>query len=180
MDINTVASATYSIWNIGSFFFAIIGALSFVVLTIGAFTRLGKAGWRFGLALFGKKIMIVANDDDYRNLKQDLSDSGLIKKKNILHISDKHLSKTNDALLLIIAYGYMESDDFRDVVNRKNARCGLIVYCPPEKGRIKDEEMEILSKSAFTTICNLRGRLVNDVLLMMLSTSFKKKDLASI
>ena len=177
MEINNIASTAYSIWGVVSFIFAIFGFLSLAALVIGAFTRLGKAAWRFGLALYGKKIMIVANDEDYHDLEEDLSDSGLIKKENIQRISNKQISKAKDALLLIVVYGYLSRNSFRAIVNGKNSRCGLIIYCPPEKGRIENDEMELLSKTSFTALCNFRGRLVNDVLIMMLSTSFKKSDL---
>ena len=177
MDIEAIGSAAYSAWEIAYFFFAIVGFLSLVALAIGAFTRLGKAAWRFGLALFKKKIAIVASDNDYRDLEEDLADSGLIKEDNILRISNKQLAKTKDALLLIVVYGYLDEKDFRELVKGKNARCGLIVYCPPENGYVPKEEMTLLSATAFTALCNFRGRLVNDVLLMMLSTSFKRSDL---
>lgn len=177
MDIEAIGSTVYSVWEIVSFILAIVGFLSLVALAIGAFIRLGKAAWRFGLALFKKKIAIVASDNDYRDLEEDLADSGLIKKKNMEHISDKHLAKANEALLLIVVYGYLYEEDFKALVRGKNARCGLIVYCPPENGYVSKEEMTLLSATAFTALCNFRGRLVNDVLLMMLSTSFKKSDL---
>lgn len=177
MDIEAIGSTVYSVWGIASFFLTIVGFLSLVILAIGVFTRLGKAAWRFGLALFKKKIAIVASNDDYRDLKEDLADSGLIKEDNIIRVSDKHLTKAQDALLLIVVYEYLDKEHFRTIVSRKNARCGLIVYYPPERGRVSPEDMAILSKTAFTALCNFRGRLVNDVLLMMLSTSFKKSDL---
>ena len=175
------AEITYSIISFisscASLIFEIWGIISFAALIIGAFTRLGKAAGRFGLALFKKKIAVVASDDDYQDLGEDLADSGLIKENNIIRISDKQLAKANDALLLVAVYGYLNKEDFRELVKGKNARCGLIVYCPPENGYLPPEEMALLSKTAFTALCNFRGRLVNDVLLMMLSTSFKKSDL---
>lgn len=177
MEINSIISDIFSVGGAISLVFEFIGFLSLIALTISAFTRLGKAAWRFGLALYGKKIMIVANDEDFRDLKEDISDSGLIKSRNIQRISEKQLAKTKNALLLIIVYGYLDKDDFKSVVTRKSARCGLIIHCPPEKGRIKDDEMDLLSNTAFTTLCNFRGRLVNEVLITMLSTSFKKSDL---
>lgn len=177
MDISNAISGILSVEETISLFLEFFGFLSLIALVIGAFSRLGKATWRFGLALYGKKIMIVANDEDYHDLEEDLSDSGLIKRRNIQRVSDKHISKVKDALLLIVVYGYLNKDDFREIINRKSSRCGLIVHCPPEKGRINDDEMKLLSKTAFTALCNFRGRLVNDVLLMMLSTSFKKSDL---
>ena len=84
MNFSNAVSAAYSAWSVLSFILAVIGALSLVALAVGAISRLGKATWRFGLALYGKKIMIVSDGDDYRDLEEDLSSSGLIKKKNVL------------------------------------------------------------------------------------------------
>lgn len=177
MEIGITDSIISFISSCAPLIFEIWGIVSFIALVIGAFTRLGKAAWRFGLALFKKKIAIVASDDDCRDLEEDLADSGLIKKKNIEHISDKHLAKVNEALLLVVVYGYLHEEDFKALVRGKNAQCGLIVYCSPENGYVSKEDKALLGKTAFTTLCNFRGRLVNDVLLMMLSTSFKKSDL---
>ena len=160
---------------------SIFGFLALLVIIIGTIAGITQVAWRFGLALFGKKVIIVADDSAYKDLKEDFTYSGLIKEKNIIQASTNHLEKTKDALLIIIVYGYLNEDDFKQVVSNKKGRCGLIVYCPPNKdcalGRLSEEEMELVSKSTFSALCNFRGRLVNDVLLMMLSTSFKKVDL---
>lgn len=113
MDINNVISGILSVGGNISLVLEFMGFLSFVALAIGAFTRLGKAAWRFGLALYGKKILIVASDEDYHDLEEDLSDSGLIKRKNIQRVSDKQISKAKDALLLIVVYGYLDKEGFR-------------------------------------------------------------------
>lgn len=158
--------------------FCLFGLVALIAIVLGAFAGITQALWRFGLALFGKKILVIADEGDYEDIREDLTDSGLIKNKNIQRISNKHLDKINDTLMLIVVYGYLGNDDFEAVVRRKNSRCGLIVHCPPEKGRIDDRQMSLLSKTSFTALCNFRGRIVNDVLLMMLSTSFKRKDIS--
>lgn len=157
--------------------FRLFGLVALIAIFLGAFAGITQALWRFGLALFGKKILVIADGSDFEDIREDLSDSGLIKNKNIQRISNKHLDKINDALMLIVVYGYLENDDFEAVLRRKSSRCGLIVHCPPEKGRIDERQMSLLSKTSFTALCNFRGRMVNDVLLMMLSTSFKRKDM---
>lgn len=177
MDMDAIIAAASSVWDGVSLILEICGAISFVLLALGAFTRVGKALVRFGLALHAKKIMVVADAADYSDIKEDLCDSGLIKKENIQLISDKHLAKAKETLLLVVVYGYLDESAFESVVKGKDARCGLIVYCPPEKGRIREDEMQLLSKTNFTALCNFRGRLVNDVLLMMLSTSFIRADI---
>lgn len=177
MDIGTIASAAHTIWDTASFIFAILGFLSLAALIIGTFTRLGKAGWRFGLALFGKQIKVVANMEDYGTIHRDLIVSGLIREKNIMKVGKENLSDLQDAFMIIISCDYLTNDDFARVINGKSSRCGVIVYSPPEKGHMPPEKMSRLNSAPFSTLCNFRGRLVNDVLLMMLSTSFKKKDL---
>lgn len=132
---------------------------------------------RFGLALFGKKVAIFANADDYHIIESDLTSSGLIKKKNIERVSADQRANLNEALLIVFACRADNKEYINEVVNRKNSRCGLIVYCPSGPGVLSPQELTTINSSSFTTVCNFRGRLVNDVLLMMLSTSFKKKDL---
>lgn len=166
-----------SVIQTGKLLFSLIGILATVAVIVGCVWRLVPAAWRFGLALYGKKIYVFSNADEYEDVKHDLVDSGLIKGKNIKRISDKQIGKAREALLLIVVYGYLNDEDFRTVVSSKRQRCGLIVYCPPGGIRIENETMEYLNKSPFTALCNFRGRMVNDVLLMMLSTSFKKADL---
>ena len=177
MDIDPIVSVAHTVWDTASFIFAIFGFLSLVALIIGAFTRLGKAGWRFGLALFGKQIKVVADTEDYETIHHDLIISGLIREKNITKVRKENLSDLQDAFMIIVSCDYLTNNEFARVINGKSSRCGLIVYSPPEKDRMPPEKMSHLNSAPFSTLCNFRGRLVNDVLLMMLSTSFKKKDL---
>lgn len=174
--LDLIASVWTALCNLSAIPF-IIGIIVFVIAALGAFWRVVKALWRFGLALHGKKIYIVSDDDSYQTLSEDLSDSGLLKKKNLTHINKHSFNKKNGALLLIVQHGYLETEDLRLLLKNKDARCGAIVYCPPGAGRLENAELDLLNSVSFTTLCNFRGRLVNDVLLMMLSTSFKKSDM---
>ena len=176
-NLSTIIETVVAAFGYLDVAFRLFGLIALIAIFFGAFAGIIQALWRFGLALLGKKILVIADESDYKDIREDLSDSELIKNKNIQRISNKHLDKITDALMLIVVYGYLENNDFESVVRRKNSRCGLIVYCPPEKGRIDDQQMTLLSKTSFTALCNFRGRMVNDVLLMMLSTSFKRKDI---
>lgn len=154
-----------------------LGLAAGLAIFVGSLAGITQAMCRFGLALFAKRIAIIAGSDDFNDIKKDLVNSGLIKAKNIQHVTNKHLNEVQSALLVIIVYGYLEYEEFSAVARGKKTQCGLIVYCPPEKGRIDTQGMKLLSMIPFTALCNFRGRMVNDVLLMMLSTSFKGKDI---
>lgn len=173
-EISDLAPTTFSCLDT---IFRLFGLISVALIILGALSGITQAMWRFGLALFGKKVVVIAEVTEFECIKEDLTDSGLIKSKNVIRVSDKQLAKARNALLLIVAYGYLNEKELEKVISDKDSRCGLIVYCPPERGRVSPEEMQTLSKTAFSALCNFRGRLVNDVLLMMLSTSFKKSDL---
>lgn len=176
---NLLASvdALVSVFGYLDIAFRLFGLAALTSILFGAFCGVTQALVRFGLALFGKKIFVVASEDEYGDIREDLVDSGLIKSGNIQRVSNRHMDKAHDALLLIIVYGYLEPKDFEALVRTKSSRCGVIVYCSPEKSRITEQEMSLLSRTSFTALCNFRGRMVNDVLLMMLSTSFKRKDI---
>lgn len=173
-----------SIFNLLSNFFGCIetictglGIAAGLAIFAGSLAGVTQAMCRFGLALCAKRIVVIAGSDDFIDIKHDLVNSGLIKEKNIQHITNRHLDEVQSALLVIIVYGYLEYEEFSAVARGKKTQCGLIVYCPPEKGRIDSQGMNLLSMIPFTALCNFRGRMVNDVLLMMLSTSFKRKDI---
>lgn len=156
---------------------SVFGFIALLVVAAGSFAGITQALIRFELALFAKKIAIIAGLDDFNDIRKDLVNSGLIKTRNIQHVTNKHLDEAQSALLMIIVHEYLSNEEFNAVVRGKKPQCGLIVYCPPEKGRIDEQGMKLLSMISFTALCNFRGRMVNDVLLMMLSTSFKGKDI---
>ncbi len=177
MDISDAASFVRSLWDACSFILGVVGFLSLIALAIGVSSRLGKAGWRFGLALSRKQINVVADNEDFDVIRDDLVRSGLIKKKNIHRINAESLSDLEKAFMIIVTLDYLSGNQFVRVVHGKSSQCGLIVYAPPKHARLSDEEISLLNSATFTTLCNFRGRLISDVLLMMLATSFNRGDL---
>lgn len=175
--LSQIITNLYSAYDCMGAIWSVFGFIALLVLIAGSCAGITQAMIRFGLALFAKKIAIIAGLDDFNDIRKDLVNSDLIKTRNIQHVTNKHLDEAQSALLMIIVHGYLSNEEFNAVVRGKKPQCGLIVYCPPEKGRIDEQSMKLLSMISFTALCNFRGRMVNDVLLMMLSTSFKRKDI---
>lgn len=105
----------------------LFGVMVSLAVVFGCFTGVVQAAWRFGLALFGKKIQVIAGEADYQDIYEDLTDSGLIQGRNIQRISDKHQAKTRDALFLIVVYKYLKSNDFEAVIRGK-ARVAVLSF----------------------------------------------------
>lgn len=154
----------------------VLGFIFLVVVGFGVFTGLAQATWRFGLALSWKKVYVFGAPDDFATIQSDLVDSGLIRKKNIESIAHGRQADIDKALLIVYACKKENGRFLDEVLKRKKSRCGLIVYCPSGPKALAQEQITKINDAPFTTVCNFRGRLVNDVLLMMLSTSFTKSD----
>ena len=176
-QINALVEVIFKAWTVISSILTMVGVVSLAFVIIGCISGLTQAITRFGLALFGKKVAVFASVDDFHVIKSDLASSGLVKEKNIERVSVEQQSSLNDALLIVFACRDDNKEHIKEAVARKSSRCGLVVYCPDGPSALTQEEMAEINAAPFATVCNFRGRLINDILLMMLSTSFKKSDL---
>ena len=51
----------------------------------------------------------------------------------------------------------------------------LIIYAPQEHGFIPKETMALLDKKRNVVVNNFRGRLLNDIVASMITTSYERK-----
>lgn len=174
-DISQAAAAISSFVG----FLGTIGTVASWALTIGfialAIMGLVKPAFRFGKGIAWKKVFIVADGETGTEIQCDLERSGLIKPKNILTKTKGQTGDLNHARLIILDYGYLGNEDVLRIVSNKNPDCGILVYAKPGT-IIEHEDMATLNLFQHVSIVNMRGRLVNETLLLMLSTSFTKKD----
>ena len=125
--------------------------------------------YRLGIALSGRKIAIFAEGGDFNNLRNVLVDSQLFKEKNIKGIDKNSISAVeSESLFLVHWKSYKEYID--QILQRKKDTTALIVYAPTEEGRIDDKILEKMSKLRSVTVVNFRGRLINDVLICMMTS----------
>ncbi len=125
--------------------------------------------YRLGISLSKKKIAIFAESGDFNNLKNILTDSRLFKEKNILHIDKKSRRRAEAASLLLLHWKSCQGD-FDTILNRKKDTQDFIVYAPTEDGRIDDASMKKISEHRSVIVVNFRGRLINDVLVCMMTS----------
>lgn len=134
---------------------------------------------RLGYGRWFRKIVIVANDDYYSSLKGDLVDSGIFRKKNILQINSQTISKVKDENLLLVHYQSFDETVIKTILANKKSNAGMIFYYPgfsPKDGKeIPNGLKEQISNTENTTIVNFRGRLLNDIITTLITTSYGKK-----
>ena len=64
--------------------------------------------------------------------------------------------------------------DIVEILRQKPDQCALIVYAPYDRGRIPDGQMTLLDGKRHTAVTNFRGRLLNDIVASMITTSYEK------
>jgi len=161
-------------------FFVIVGGLTTLIVIVGfvvtAFLVIKgvlSVWYRLGIGLSKRKIAIFAKDE-FDNLKNLLIDSGLFKEKNIVKIDKSSLRKAENISLLLVHYKPFENE-IDNILDIKRDQYALIIYAPKEEGDIKKEILQKINLHRNTIIVNFRGRLLNDIFISMITTSYKLK-----
>ena len=160
----------------------VIGAVTIVIAIIGGLATF--FGWtmgismvmkRLGLGRWYRKVLIISDVSNGTSLKKDLIDSGVFREKNIIVIGEQNISDVKSSDLMLLDYWSISPEKALTAIANKQSHAGLVVYSPMKKGRIADEVTERINDEPFTTLVNMRGRLVNDLLITLMSTSYDKK-----
>lgn len=161
-------------------FFTIVGGVLSLAAVLGliAALYLSVTGvipvlYRLGTSLSSRKIAIFA-DDKFTELESILVDSGLVKKRNIIKIDKASIKKADNISFFIVHYlPYKDSID--ELISLKKDTDAMIVYAPQDEGYIEKEIVTKINSQRNIVMANFRGRLLNDVLVSMMTTSFKRK-----
>lgn len=167
-------------------FFTIVGGITVVIAVVNLlslivfyFLGITPVLWRLGLGRWLRKIAIVANIDMYSSLKKDLVDSGIFREKNICPIYSSSLSEVKDRDLLLVHYQSFSESEIKTILANKKSKAGMVFYFPefsPEKRLMISEEMLTqINIKENTTVVNFRGRLLNDIITTLITTSYEKR-----
>jgi len=135
--------------------------------------------WRLGLGRWMRKIAIAANTEAYNSLKTDLIGSGIFREKNIEQITAEHLSKIKNHSVVVVHYQSFTEQEIHELLNDKQSTCGMIFYFPrsntTEEEKIPQQMMLAIGKKENTVVVNFRGRLLNDIIITLITTSYEKR-----
>jgi len=127
---------------------------------------------RLGKGLAKRKIAIFANGDNLRSLRSLLLDSKVFKMKNIIDVTSRNdIGRAEDITVFVIFWDDWK-EDINQVLAAKKDSTALIVYAPLEMGIIPKEQMQQISETRNATVTNFRGRLLNDIMISMITTSY--------
>lgn len=154
----------------------IIFAIGTILFVIACIVGVVKPAYRFGMGISFKKTYIVSdNEATFHTIEDDLVSSGLIKKNNIVRLTSSSIDKLAGARLIILDFASLGQEIIIQAINKKTPNCGALVYARP--GEVPNAVMEKLNNCHHVSVVNFRGRLINETLMLMLSTSFSKKEI---
>jgi hypothetical protein len=143
------------------------GIFSIIVIIRGVAPVL----WRLGNGLANRQIALFARGDNLSSLKLLLNNSHLLRSKNIIEVtSPKDIGAAAKATVFIV-FWHDWASDIDEILAHKEDRCALIVYAPYDRDPIPTEQMIKLDGKRHTAVTNFRGRLLNDIITSMITTS---------
>jgi hypothetical protein len=130
--------------------------------------------YRLGKGLSKGKIAIFA-EAEFFSLKSMILDSKIFRAKNIIQVHRNELRKAERYDLFLVHWkDYQTAMD--DILRIKKDSIALIVYAPQHEGRIEDQSMlNRINNQRNAIIVNFRGRLLNDILISLITTSHERK-----
>lgn len=129
--------------------------------------------YRLGMGLSKRKIAVFA-ENEFDDLRDMLVESGLFQKENVIKIEKQSIKKAQGMTLFLMHWKGFESE-IEKILEMKNLETALIVYAPQGEGFIDRSIMERISQERNSIVVNLRGRLLNDILVTMITTGNKTK-----
>jgi hypothetical protein len=129
--------------------------------------------FRLGNGLSKRKIAIFAKGNVAGSLEDLLKDSKLFRHTNLIVVQhDGDIGRAEAASVFLVYWpDWMQSID--RILTQKKDQTAMILYAPPGNP-VPPEVMARINDLRNTTLVNLRGRLMNDVVLSMITTSYDK------
>jgi len=156
----------------------VVGIIETIVLIIGMvyavvlwFKGILPVLYRLGNGLAKRRIAVFAKDGNLASLKGLLMDSRLFREKNICEITRKEDIGRAEQASVYLVFWRDWADDITEILNKKPDKCALVVYAPRDQGPIPEERMKDLDGERNTSVTNFRGRLLNDIITAMITTS---------
>lgn len=128
--------------------------------------------FRLGIALWQRKVAIFGSVEIFESLKNSLIDSNIFKSKNIIHISLDNIDKAKNETIFLVDWETF-GDKIEQIFScRKNHQTAIVIYAKPAS--IPQEKMSDIANRANTVVVNFRGRLLNDILTSLITTSYDR------
>lgn len=160
--------------------FNVLGGITFIITSLGIIYRItcislgiSPLVYKIGKAIWRRKIAIIGDAEAFGKLQRVIKESNIFNTKNIIHIPVKEIEKVKIHTILLVDWESSMAKINEIFDFRKTHNSAVIIFA--SAGTIdKDIMIEIANKSN-TVVVNFRGRLLNDILNALLTTSFDER-----
>jgi len=154
----------------------VLVAIGVVLLGVVMWIRgIAPVLWRLGRGLAKRQIVIFASADNLGSLKNLLLDSRLFSPRNIVEItSSADIQRAASGTLFLVHWPDF-SASIDHILDLKTDGSALIIYAPRDQGLIPEPVMARIGNRRNTSVTNFRGRLMNDIVTAMITTSYDKR-----
>lgn len=128
--------------------------------------------YRLGNGLGRRKIALLARGDNAASLTQLLTDSGLVRKGNISGVQHSGDLDRATETSVVVVYWPDWASEIEAILNAKRDSTPLLIYAPQEHGFIPKDIMGLLDRKRNVFVSNFRGRLLGDLVMSMIVTSY--------
>ncbi len=150
-----------------------LGILGFIYKLICWIFGITPIVFRLGVALWKRRVAIFGSLEIFESLRASLTDSKIFKEKNIVHIKLDNIDKAKDETIFLVDWETF-GDKIEQVFSaRKNHQTAVVIYAKPAS--IPHEKMNDIANRANTVVVNFRGRLLNDILASLVTTSYDRR-----
>lgn len=130
---------------------------------------------RLGNGLTKRKIAVFAKGDALSSLIALFEDSKLFKTKNIIQISSVgDFGRAEEASVFLVHWPDWQAD-IPNILQRKKDRTALVIFAPQGQGFVPQETIALIEQHRNVVLANLRGRLLNDVVVSLITSGYEKK-----
>lgn len=161
-------------------FFIIVGGISVSIAFIAIVYKVICFFWgvtplvlRLGIALWKRKVAVFGNAESFSSFKLMLIDSGVFKESNIDRIDLMDLAKAKKFDIYLVDWASSSSYINAIFDCRPSQQTPVIIFAAPKS--IPDDELSSIANKSNTVIVNFRGRLMNDLLTSLVTTSYDKR-----
>lgn len=149
-----------------------LGVLGFLYKVICWIFGITPIVFRLGIALWKRRVAIFGSVEIFESLKSSLTDSKIFKEKNIIHIKLDNIDKAKDETIFLVDWETFGNKIEQVFSARQNHQTAIVIYAKPAS--IPQEKMNDIANRANTVVVNFRGRLLNDVLTSLITTSYDR------
>jgi len=158
-------------------FFIIVGGITTLSMFIGllyviflVIKGIIPVWYRLGLGLSKRRIAIFAQKE-FSSLNDLFLDSKIFA--NTIQIHKNNIKKAEKETLFVVHYSEFKNE-MDDILKLTKDSTPLIIYAPQEEGFIDKDILKKINKNRNAVIVNFRGRLLNDVVTSLITTSYDK------